>query len=54
LKGLNLPVLPASGDLIGTTISVLASTNKNVVNTWAGANRGVSALGYVNNASWAG
>ena len=49
LNGLNLPILPAAGDLQGTTISVFAS--KNVVNTWAGADRGVSTLGYLNNAS---
>ena len=51
LAGLNLPILPVAGDLHGTTISVQASTNKNVVNTWAGKNWGVSAVGYVNNVS---
>jgi hypothetical protein len=51
---LNLPVLPTAGDLHGTTISVLAGANKNVFNTWAGKNWGVSAVGYVNNASLGG
>jgi hypothetical protein len=51
LNGINLPILPASGDLLGTTISMIAPTNKYVVNTWAGADRGVSAAGYLNNAA---
>lgn len=54
LNGLNLPLLPAAGDLANTTIYILASTNKNVVNTWAGADRGPSAAGYLNNASLGG
>ncbi len=54
LNGLNLPILPAAGDLQGTTIYVLASANKNVVNTWAGADRGPSAAGYLNDASLGG
>jgi hypothetical protein len=54
LNGLNLPILPTAGDLHGTTISVLAGANKNVVNTWAGKNWGGSAVGYVNNASLGG
>ena len=54
LNGLNLPILPAAGDLLGTTIYVLASANKNVVNTWAGADRGLAAAGYLNDASLGG
>ena len=54
LIGLNLPILPASGDLLGTTISVLASANQNVVNTWAGADRGLTNAGYFNNAALGG
>jgi len=51
LVGLNLPILPAAGDLHGTTISVVASASKNVVNTWAGTDWGVSSIGYFNNAA---
>jgi hypothetical protein len=49
--GLNLPFKPLAGDLLGTTIycSSPATRNKQVVNTWAGANYGVSTLGYKNN-----
>ena len=46
LVGLNLPIKPQSGDLLGTTISCTVLTNKTVVNTWAGNNYGVSTLGY--------
>ncbi|MDD5139315.1 MAG: hypothetical protein PHY43_03525 [Verrucomicrobiales bacterium] len=49
LVALNLPIKPAAGDLLGTSISEVASTNKNVVNTWAGEDRGVSTSGYVDN-----
>ena len=38
--GLNLPIKPALGDLLGTTITNIAPTNKNVINIWAGVNRG--------------
>jgi len=48
---LNLPILPAAGDLLGTTISETALTNQNIVNTWAGQDRGVSNSGYVNDAA---
>jgi hypothetical protein len=51
LNGLNLPILPTVGDLTNTTIYVLASANKNVVNTWAGADRGANGAGYLNDAS---
>ena len=51
LVGLNLPILPAAGDLLGTTISEVASASKNVANTWAGQDRGVSTSGYLNNAA---
>jgi hypothetical protein len=49
--GLNLLVKPASGDLLGTTITNIASFNKNVINIWAGTNYGDSASGYTNNAA---
>jgi len=47
--GLNLPIKPASGDLLGTVITLFAPTNRNVVNTWAGQDRGRSNAGYTNN-----
>ena len=49
--GLKLPVKPAVGDLRYTTITNIAMANKNVVNTWAGQDRGVSVAGYTNNAA---
>jgi hypothetical protein len=51
LVGLNLPIKPAAGDLLGTSISETASASKNVVNTWAGQDRGISNSGYLNNAA---
>jgi hypothetical protein len=57
LVGLILPILPASnppgyGDLLGTTITCSSpSPNKQVVNTWAGQDRGASVAGYTNNAA---
>jgi hypothetical protein len=49
--GLNLPIKPALGDLLGTTITNIAPTNKNVINIWAGVDRGSSNSGYTNNAA---
>ena len=49
--GLNLLIKPALGDLLGTTITNTAPTNKNVINIWAGADRGSSNSGYTNNAA---
>lgn len=49
--GLNLPVKPAVGDLLGTTITNLAPYNRNVINTWGGQDFGVSPAGYSNNAA---
>jgi hypothetical protein len=48
LVALNLPILPAAGDLLGTTIYETALTNQNIANTWAGQDRGVSSSGYLN------
>jgi hypothetical protein len=48
-SGINLPVKPASGDLLGTTITLSAPTNYTVVNVWAGTDQGVSPSGYHNN-----
>ena len=47
--GLKLPIKPPTGDLRYTTITNIAPANKNVVNTWAGQDRGVSVAGYTNN-----
>jgi hypothetical protein len=51
LVGLNLPIKPLSGDLLGTTITCTApGPNKQVVNTWAGLDHGASTDdGYMNN-----
>jgi hypothetical protein len=47
--GLNLPLKPVFGDLLGTTITNFAPLRKNVVNTWAGQDRGATTAGYVDN-----
>jgi hypothetical protein len=47
--GLKLPIKPATGDLRRTTITNTASAVKNVVNTWAGQDWGISTAGYTNN-----
>jgi hypothetical protein len=55
--GLVLPVKPATGDLLGTTITCTVPTNSSgfgssvLLNTWAGQNRGVSNAGFSNNAA---
>ena len=56
LVGLKLPLLPNNptnrGDLLGTMISITSPPpNKQVVNTWAGLDFGVSNSGYTNNAA---
>ena len=48
-SGLSLPIKPASGDLLGTTIDLFAPTGKIVMNTWAGRDFGDSNAGYTNN-----
>lgn len=49
-NGLIMPIKPALGDLLGTTITNnAAGPNKQVINIWAGQNRGVSVNGYTNN-----
>ncbi len=54
LVGLSLPALPNNptnlGNLLGTTIYCTSPTpNRQVVNTWAGRDRGISVAGYVTN-----
>jgi hypothetical protein len=48
-SGLNLPIKPRMGDLLGTTITLTGPTNRNIVNVWAGVDRGLSTAGYTNN-----
>jgi len=54
-SGLSLPLLPVGGggaygnSLLGTTITLFAPNNKNVVNTWAAGDFGASNVGYTNN-----
>ena len=50
--GFNLPILPTNANLLGTTITNYApQPNKQVVNTWAGLDRGAIVGGYTNNAA---
>ena len=49
-NGLILPVKPAMGDLLGTTITnIAAGPNQQNVNVWAGKDYGATAAGYTNN-----
>ncbi len=48
-NGISLPVLPASGDLRGTSITLFAPDDVNVVNTWAAADHGAVTKAYTNN-----
>ena len=49
--GLSLPVKPALGDLLGTTITNIAPGNKGIVDLWSGLDRGASVTGFSNNAA---
>jgi hypothetical protein len=49
--GFSLPIKPVMGDLLGTTITQTAWTNRVVNNTWSGVDRGASTAGYSNNAA---
>jgi hypothetical protein len=48
-NGFSLPIRPAAGDLLGTTVTLFAPSNKKVVSTWAGGDYGISSAGYTNN-----
>ena len=49
-NGLNFPVKPAMGDLLGTTITnYCAGPNKVVANVWSGMDHGPSPAGFTNN-----
>lgn len=45
----SMPVKPATGDLLGTTISNTAAPFANALVTWAGKDRGCVPAGFVNN-----
>jgi hypothetical protein len=47
--GIQLPVKPTTGDLLGSTIQSIAPRFAEVENVWAGENRGASASGFQNN-----
>ncbi len=49
--GINLLQLPARSSLLATTVKLSAYANAEVVNRWAGADRGCSASGFYNNAA---
>lgn len=48
-SGFNLPIKPATGDLLGTTVTLTAPTGRTVASVWAGQDRGLSTAGYTNN-----
>jgi hypothetical protein len=50
VAGISLPIKPAVGDLLGTTITDIDPAGKFVQNTWSGQDRGYSLSGYTNNA----
>lgn len=47
--GFNLPVKPATGDLLGTAITSDAYNGAEVDSVWAGQDRGATVAGYSNN-----
>lgn len=48
-SGFNLPIKPATGDLLGTTVTLSAPANRTVTSVWAGTDEGISPAGYTNN-----
>jgi len=50
-KGFNIPVKPALGDLLGTTITDTAAPGAENLHTLAGQDRGTSTAGFENNAA---
>ena len=48
-NGFQLPYKPASGDLLGTTLQSIAPRFARVEHLWAGADLGVSSVGFQNN-----
>lgn len=47
--GFNLPIKPALGDLLGTTVSNICPAGLEVENLWAGLDLGASSAGFANN-----
>lgn len=47
--GLNAPVKPTTGDLLGTIIYDIAPVGRRVKNIWSGQNLGATTAGFVNN-----
>jgi hypothetical protein len=47
--GLTMPIKAPLGDLLGTIINITATTNKNVLITWAGDDHGFDISGFPNN-----
>lgn len=48
-SGINAPLNPFNGDLLGTTITNYAPAGKKIYNVWAGADYGPSLAGFTNN-----
>ena len=49
--GVNLPIKPTSGDLLGTTVIIQCPAGAEVDDVWAGTDLGAVAAGYSNNAA---
>lgn len=50
-NGIVLPLLPAAGDLLGTTVTNIAVVGTKVVDTWSGHDYGAVPAGFINNAA---
>jgi hypothetical protein len=50
-NGLVLPLLPAAGDLLGTTVTNIAVSGTKVTDIWSGHDYGATPAGYSNNAA---
>jgi hypothetical protein len=50
-NGFNLPVKPASGNLLGSTFDTVITGGAQVNHIWSGNDLGATAAGYVNNAA---
>ena len=48
-SGFNTTIKPATGDLLGTTVTNTALASKSIYNVWAGHDYGISNAGYSNN-----
>jgi hypothetical protein len=48
--GFSLAIKPASGDLFGTEIHTMATSNQQAIHVWAGTDMGAANAGFVNNA----